>query len=107
MVRNEQEATRFDALYMPPVTLAGTNGMADASVEQGVTKVNGAAGRLGQSSVRSLFPDNKGRVFLCPSVTYFVSFSVGDRAHPLWDALVAAATGKILTRNGCVRTAIP
>ena len=55
--------------------------MADACVAQGVTKVNGHTGRMPPPNGCLCFPDNKGRAFLCPSVTLFVSSAVEDGAH--------------------------
>lgn len=100
MVRNDQEATRLDALYMPPIALAGASGMADAYVEQGVTKVNRVGVRLGHSKVRSQSTDSKGRAYLCPSVTLFVSFAVADGAHPFHGCLSCGSCWGD-TRQGC------
>ena len=72
MVRNDQEATRVEALYMPCHHAYEAPGTRNIHAEESVTKVNPPLGAQTHRQGRMTHSDNCERDLLCPSVTFFV-----------------------------------
>lgn len=73
MVRNDQEATRFDALYMPLYTVEKWPCVEHVRDVGAVTKQIRRLVRATHSCDAQVSRDKRGRDLLCPCVTFFVS----------------------------------